>query len=67
MNKKIRKHLRDRHKRHHHHDAGGIFIPAGLLTGLGIGFLVDNVPAGLFIGLGVGFGLMAVTQLLKKK
>jgi len=45
----------------------GLFIPAGLLIGMGIGFLVNNVPAGLFIGLGVGFALMAITMILSKK
>jgi len=48
-------------------DSSRLFIPAGLLTGMGIGFLVNNVPAGLFIGLGVGFALMAITILLSKK
>jgi hypothetical protein len=54
-------------KKHRNRDSSGLFIPAGLLTGMGIGFLVDNVPAGLFIGLGVGFALMAITILLSKK
>lgn len=59
---------RKRQKAEHKHDnPEGIFIPAGLLLGLGIGFLVDNVPAGLFIGLGAGFALMAITMLLRKK
>jgi len=40
---------------HKSKDSSGLFIPAGLLTGMGIGFLVNNVPTGLFIGLGVGF------------
>jgi hypothetical protein len=48
-------------------DVGGIFVPAGLLIGLGVGFLYGNIPAGLFIGLGVGFALMAITKLMKKK
>jgi hypothetical protein len=45
----------------------GLFIPAGVLTGLGVGFLTGNIPAGLFIGLGAGFALMAIMLLLKKK
>lgn len=28
-----------------------LFIPAGLLLGMGLGFAFDNVVAGLFIGL----------------
>jgi hypothetical protein len=43
---------------------GALFIPAGVLTGMGIGFLVDNLVAGLFIGLGAGFALFAVTAAL---
>jgi len=33
----------------------GVAIPAGLLIGMGIGFLIDNLPAGTLLGLGVGF------------
>jgi hypothetical protein len=44
----------------------GLFIPAGVLTGLGFGFVTGNVPAGLFIGLGAGFALMAIVMLLRK-
>ena len=33
----------------------GVAIPAGLLIGMGVGFLVDEVTAGIFIGLGCGF------------
>ncbi len=43
-------------------DRSGIFVPAGLLIGLGIGFLVSEIPAGLFIGLGVGLLLMALVK-----
>lgn len=50
-------------------DAGGIFVPAGILIGMGIGFAVDQFVAGLFIGLGAGFLAMAIIKLvhLKKK
>ena len=48
-------------------DASGIFIPAGLFIGMGIGFLINELVAGMFIGLGVGFALMALAQILKKK
>ncbi|MFC1921218.1 hypothetical protein ACFLYQ_05790 [Chloroflexota bacterium] len=41
----------------------GIAIPGGLLLGMGIGFLVDNITAGLFIGLGSGFLIMMVGML----
>lgn len=43
------------------------FIPGGILLGMGIGFLVDNIPAGMFIGLGAGFVLLAITNIFKKK
>ena len=46
---------------------GALFIPAGVLTGIGFGFLYGNLPAGLFIGLGAGFVAFAITSLLEKK
>ncbi|MCG2694026.1 hypothetical protein L6259_02005 [Candidatus Parcubacteria bacterium] len=46
--------------------AGGIFIPAGLFLGFGVGFLIENIPAGIFLGFGVGFFLYAVTVVFKK-
>ena len=42
----------------------GISIPAGVLTGLGVGFLVDNITAGIFIGLGGGFLAMMICMLV---
>lgn len=44
---------------------GGLFIPGGLLTGMGVGFLVDNIAAGMFIGLGLGFILFAVSLFVR--
>lgn len=38
----------------------GVFIPAGLFIGMGIGFLTDNLVPGMFIGLGAGFALFAI-------
>ncbi len=46
--------------------AAGMFIPGGVILGMGIGFLIDNVSAGMFIGLGAGFILFAVVMLFKK-
>ena len=40
-----------------------LFIPAGALLGLGIGFMIANVPGGLFLGLGTGFLLFALTEI----
>jgi hypothetical protein len=45
---------------------GGLFIPAGLFIGMGIGFMTGNLVAGLFIGLGVGFAAFAITVLMKQ-
>ena len=42
---------------------GGIFIPAGLFIGMGIGWALDYMVAGLFIGLGAGFAAYAVVML----
>ena len=42
----------------------GVAIPAGVLIGLGVGFLVDNVAAGIFIGLGGGFLFMMFGMLI---
>ena len=42
----------------------GLAIPAGLLTGIGVGFLIDNIPAGTLIGLGSGFLLMIILRIV---
>lgn len=42
----------------------GVAIPGGILLGLGICFLVDNIVAGLFIGLGGGFLFMMIGMLI---
>jgi hypothetical protein len=44
----------------------GLFIPAGLFIGFGLGFVFNNVPAGMFGGLGVGFLLFAIVEVMKK-
>ncbi len=36
-------------------DSSGLFIPACLLIGIGIGIILDNVSAFTLIGLGLGF------------
>jgi|APSaa5957512576_1039674.scaffolds.fasta_scaffold222943_1 hypothetical protein len=36
-------------------DNSGVLIPAGLLIGIGIGFLTGQIPAWTLIGLGAGF------------
>ena len=46
---------------------GGLFIPAGLLIGMGLGFLYDQLVAYLFVGLGIGFLLFGLFEILRKK
>lgn len=48
-------------------EIGGLFIPAGLFIGMGLGFLYNHLVEGLFLGLGAGFLLFALMYLLKKK
>jgi len=45
---------------------GALFIPAGVLLGLGLGFLVGNLPAWIFVGLGAGFVGFAISSMVKK-
>ena len=42
----------------------GLAIPGGLLLGIGIGMLVDNIPAGAMMGLGGGFLIMMVVRMV---
>jgi hypothetical protein len=42
---------------------GALFIPAGVLMGIGFGFLFNNLLAGLFIGLGFGFLFFAFVEI----
>ncbi len=44
----------------------GLFIPAGIFIGMGIGFITGNVPAGLFLGMGAGFILFAIVSFFEK-
>ena len=43
-------------------DRSGLFIPAGIMLGIGVGFLLDALVASLFIGLGLGFAAMALAK-----
>jgi hypothetical protein len=45
---------------------GGMFIPAGIFVGMGIGWLMDYLVAGLFIGLGAGFAAYALIMLFAR-
>lgn len=48
-------------------DRSGLFIPAGLFIGMGIGFLTDQLVGWMFIGLGAGFLGMISYKIIKKK
>lgn len=43
-----------------------LFIPGGLLIGMGVGFAFGNIVSGLFIGLGLGMLTFAVISSRKK-
>jgi len=45
----------------------GLFIPAGLFIGMGIGWALGYLVQGLFIGLGAGFLAMAIARLKSGK
>ncbi|MFT4308676.1 MAG: hypothetical protein ACMXYM_04885 [Candidatus Woesearchaeota archaeon] len=47
-------------------DPEALFIPAGVLTGMGFGFLFGNIVAGLFLGLGFGFLVFAFLAVMKR-
>ena len=46
-------------------DRSGLFIPAGLFLGMGLGFFTNQIVAGIFIGLGAGFLAMALSKNFK--
>lgn len=43
--------------------AGGLFILAGLLIGMGIGWMMGYLVQGMFIGLGAGFLAFGIIML----
>jgi F0F1-type ATP synthase assembly protein I len=42
----------------------GMFIPAGVLMGMGIGWIVGHLVPGMFIGIGAGMFAMAVVYVV---
>lgn len=44
-----------------------LFIPAGVLLGMGLGFLYNELVTGLFIGLGIGFLIFAIISTLRHR
>jgi len=45
----------------------GLFVPAGVLIGMGVGFLLGNLVPYMFIGLGAGFLFFAFAAISKNK
>lgn len=52
-------------KKNKEKDPEALFIPAGVLTGMGFGFMYGQLVAGLFIGLGIGFILYATISTIR--
>jgi putative Mn2+ efflux pump MntP len=50
------------HEKHRERRMGGIFIPAFLFIGVGIGLLVGQPGVGALVGIGVGFIAMAAAR-----
>jgi hypothetical protein len=46
--------------------SGGLAIPAGILIGMGLGFLLNNLVAWMFIGLGLGFVVFMILRMIGK-
>ena len=51
-------------KREKRKGAGGLFIPAGLFLGMGIGWALGYLVQGMFIGLGGGFLAFGIAMLV---
>ena len=47
-------------------DSAGIFVPAGVLIGVGLGMFYGQTAVGALVGLGIGFLLMALFRLRKR-
>ena len=44
----------------------GLAIPAGIILGIGVGLLLDNVAPYMFIGLGLGFVVFLILRMVGK-
>ncbi|MFH1326814.1 MAG: hypothetical protein ABIH59_01670 [archaeon] len=58
--------MKKKNKKHMHEDPAGIFVPAGIFLGLGLGGFVGNYGAGVLFGLGAGLLVMALIKISKK-
>ena len=45
----------------------GLLILGGLLVGMGIGFITNQLISGMFIGLGVGFVAAFIAFMIERK
>jgi hypothetical protein len=45
---------------------GALFIPAGVLIGIGAGFVYNEIPGLTLVGLGVGFLAFAVYEIIMR-
>ena len=45
-------------------EISGLFIPAGLFIGMGIGWALGYLVQGMLVGLGAGFFAMAIASLI---
>lgn len=43
-------------------DDSGLFVPAGIFIGMGLGFIFGHLVGGLFLGMGAGFLAMALSK-----
>jgi hypothetical protein len=57
--------MTDKPKKEKVDDKSGLFIPAGVMLGMGVGFYTNQIAGGLFIGLGLGFLAMALSKAKK--
>jgi hypothetical protein len=48
-------------------EISGLFIPAGTLIGIGVGWILGYLPQGALIGIGIGFFAMALMQAVLNK
>jgi len=45
----------------------GLLIPGGLLIGMGVGFIIDQLVGAMFIGLGIGMVAAFIAFLAERK
>ncbi len=58
---------KEENKKEKDRSVAGLFIPAGLFVGMGLGFAFENFPAWMFAGLGAGFVAFAITLFIERR